>query len=73
MDLNKSNLLNLLFFFISILALLIVYYLEFFQDIAPCKLCIYQRLPYLAALFVSFIGLYYFKNEKWANTSNQTN
>ena len=57
MDLNKSNLLNLLFFFISILALLIVYYLEFFQDIAPCKLCIYQRLPYfiIILLAISFL------------------
>tara|TARA_Y100000816_G_C25708109_1_gene373885 strand:+ start:115 stop:528 length:414 start_codon:yes stop_codon:yes gene_type:complete len=38
-------------------------YIEFILGYKPCKLCIYQRLPYLAALFISFIGLFYFKNE----------
>ena len=45
MDSNNSNFLNLIFLFASIFVLLIVYYLEFFQGVTPCKLCIYQRLP----------------------------
>jgi len=57
MDLNNSNFLNLLFLFVSILVLLTVYYLEFFQGIAPCKLCIYQRFPYfiIILLAISFL------------------
>ena len=57
MDSNNGNFLNLLFLFISILVLLIVYYLEFFQGITPCQLCIYQRLPYfiIILLAISFL------------------
>ena len=57
MDLNNSNFLNLLFLFFSILVLFIVYYLEFFQGITPCKLCIYQRFPYfiIILLAISFL------------------
>ena len=57
MDSNNSNFLNLQFLFISISVLLIVYYLEFFQGITPCQLCIYQRLPYfiIILLAISFL------------------
>ncbi len=57
MYLNNSNFLNLLFLFISILILLIVYYLEFFQGIVPFKLCFYQRFPYfiIILLAISFL------------------
>ena len=53
MDSNNGNFLNLLFLFISILVLLIVYYLEFFQGITPCQLCIYQRLPYFIIILLA--------------------
>ena len=29
-----------------------------------CKLCLYQRVPYIIAIFISFIGYNYFKNDK---------
>ena len=53
MNSNNSNFLNLLFLFVGILVLLIVYYLEFFQGVAPCKLCIYQRLPYFIIILLA--------------------
>ena len=53
MDSNNSNFLNLIFLFSSILVLLIVYYLEFFQSVTPCKLCIYQRLPYFIIILLA--------------------
>ena len=53
MDSNNSNFLNLIFLFASILVLLIVYYLEFFQSVTPCKLCIYQRLPYFIIILLA--------------------
>ena len=53
MDSNNSNFLNLIFLFASILVLLIVYYLEFFQGVTPCKLCIYQRLPYFIIILLA--------------------
>tara|TARA_B100000427_G_C15184893_1_gene453325 strand:- start:60 stop:446 length:387 start_codon:yes stop_codon:yes gene_type:complete len=30
----------------------------------PCKLCLYQRIPYVIAIFISFIGYNYFNNDK---------
>jgi len=53
MDSSNSNFLNLIFLFASILILLIVYYLEFFQGVTPCKLCIYQRLPYFIIILLA--------------------
>ena len=50
---KNSNFLNLFFLFFSALALLIVYYLEFFQGVSPCKLCIYQRLPYFIVILLA--------------------
>jgi len=59
---SRKNLYLIILFF-SLISILSALYIEFILGYKPCKLCIYQRLPYLAALFVSFIGLYYFKNE----------
>jgi len=47
---------------VSILSLIIAIYIEHIIEIKPCKLCIYQRFPYLVAIFISFLG-YYFPNK----------
>ena len=52
-------------FIISLLSLLIALYIEFFLDYKPCKLCIYQRIPYLIAIFITFLGISYSKNLIW--------
>ena len=52
-------------FIISLLSLLIALYIEFFLDYRPCKLCIYQRVPYLVAIFLTFLGISYSKNLIW--------
>ena len=52
-------------FIISLLSLLIALYIEFFLDYQPCKLCIYQRIPYLIAIFLTFLGISYSKNLIW--------
>ena len=59
---SRKNLYLIILLF-SLISILSALYIEFILGYKPCKLCIYQRLPYLAALFVSLIGLYYFKNE----------
>ena len=58
---NRKNfyLLILTFSFFSILFAL---YIEYFLQYKACKLCIYQRIPYLLAIFVSLIGYNYYKN-----------
>ena len=52
-------------FIISLLSLLTALYIEFFLGYKPCKLCIYQRIPYLIAIFLTFLGISYSKNFIW--------
>ena len=50
--------------FYALTAILFVLYVEHILQYRPCKLCLYQRVPYLVAIFFSFIGYNYYKNEK---------
>ena len=50
-------------FLISSTSILSALYIEFILEYKPCRLCIYQRIPYFAAIFVSFIGFNYYKND----------
>ena len=52
-------------FIISLLSLMIALYIEFYLGYSPCKLCIYQRIPYLIAIFLTFLGRSYLKNLIW--------
>tara|TARA_Y100000996_G_C21978022_1_gene419304 strand:- start:13 stop:492 length:480 start_codon:yes stop_codon:yes gene_type:complete len=50
---------------VSILSLITAIYIEHIIEIKPCKLCIYQRFPYLVAIFISFLGYYFPNNILW--------
>ena len=52
-------------FVFSLISLLIALYIEFYLGYSPCKLCIYQRIPYLLAIFITIIGINYSKNLIW--------
>tara|TARA_B100000579_G_scaffold424063_1_gene428005 strand:- start:1167 stop:1646 length:480 start_codon:yes stop_codon:yes gene_type:complete len=54
-----------LILFLCIISLISAIYIEYILEQKPCKLCIYQRLPYLAAIFVCFFGYNYSKNIFW--------
>ena len=47
----------LLIFLVSVFSLLSAIYIEFILNQKPCKLCIYQRIPYVFAIFISFLGI----------------
>ena len=55
----------LLIFCISIFSLLSAIYIEFVLDQKPCKLCIYQRVPYIIAIFICFLGFAVQKKTNW--------
>ncbi len=55
----------LLIFCISVLSLLSVIYIEFILNQKPCKLCIYQRIPYIIAIFICFLGFASQKKIVW--------
>ena len=61
--LNKKNF-YLIILFYSLFAIFFALYVEYILQYKPCKLCLYQRIPYIIAIFVSFIGYTYFKNDK---------
>ena len=50
--------------FYSLIAIFFALYTEYILGYKPCKLCLYQRIPYIMAIFISFIGYNYFKNDK---------
>ena len=54
----------LIILFISLISIISALYIEYILQYEPCNLCIYQRLPYLAAIFISFIGYNYSTNDK---------
>ena len=61
--LNKKKF-YLFILFYSLLAIFFALYVEHVLGYKPCKLCLYQRVPYIFAIFISFVGYNYFKNDK---------
>ena len=61
--LNKKNF-YLFILFYSLSAIFFALYIEYVLGYKPCKLCIYQRIPYIISIFISFVGYNYFKNDK---------
>ena len=60
----KRKNLYLLTLIFSIFAIFFALYIEYILQYKACKLCIYQRIPYIVIIFVSLIGLNYLKNDK---------
>ena len=61
--LNKKQF-YLFILFYSICSIFFALYVEHVLGYKPCKLCLYQRIPYIVAIFISFVGYNYFKNNK---------
>ena len=60
---NRKNF-YLVILFISLISIISALYIEYILQYEPCKLCIYQRLPYIAAIFISIVGFNYSTNDK---------
>ena len=59
---NRKNFYLFIFLF-SIFSILFALYIENILHYKACKLCIYQRIPYIIAIFVSFVGYNFYKND----------
>ena len=46
----------LIIFLVSIFSLLSAVYIEYVLKVYPCKLCIYQRIPFILSVFICFFG-----------------
>ena len=51
--------------FISIFTLVSAVYIEFILGAKPCKLCVYQRFPYIIAIFICYFGYTNLKQNLW--------
>lgn len=54
----------LIIFFYSIFAILYAVYIENVLGYLPCKLCLYQRIPFILSIFLCLIGYNYFKSDQ---------
>ena len=48
----------------SVFAIIYALYIEHYLNYQPCKLCLYQRVPFILAIFVSFVGLNFPKKDE---------
>jgi len=54
----------LIILLISIFSIFSALYIEHVLNISPCKLCLYQRIPYLLSSVICFFG-FFLKNKIW--------
>ena len=50
---------------ISFFAILSALFIEYVLSIQPCKLCSYQRIPYIFSIMICFFGFFFPKNKIW--------
>ena len=48
----------------SVFAIIYALYIEYYLNYQPCKLCLYQRVPFILAIFVSFVGFNFPKKDE---------
>ena len=52
-------------FCICIFSILVALYIEHVLSVSPCKLCLYQRIPYILSIIISIFGYFFSKNKIW--------
>ena len=50
---------------LSILSLSSAIYIEYVLNVNPCRLCLYQRIPYIISIFLCFCGYLNLKKTLW--------
>ena len=60
---NKSLLLNLILF-VSFVALISAFFIEYVLDHQPCNLCILERIPYVVAIAIILLNYKFSQFEK---------
>ena len=62
---NSKNLLIKFIFYVSIIALVSAFFIEYVLDHQPCNLCILERIPYLLAIIIVFLNYKFIIFEKF--------
>ena len=50
---------------VSIFSILTALYIEKILSVPVCKLCMYQRIPYIFSIIICFFGFFYPNNKIW--------
>ena len=61
---NHNTVLKIVFFLISF-SLILAFVIEYGLGHEPCKLCLYQRIPYLISIIICFFGYFFLVNKFW--------
>ena len=51
---------------ISVFTILIALYIEKILSVPACKLCLYQRVPYIFSTIICFFGYFFYTNRLWS-------
>ena len=51
---------------VSIFTILIALYIEKILSVPACKLCLYQRVPYIFSAIICFFGYFFSTNKIWS-------
>ena len=62
---NSKNLLIKFIFYVSIIALVSAFFIEYVLGHQPCNLCILERIPYLLAIIIVFLNYKFIIFEKF--------
>ena len=62
---NSKNLLIKFIFYVSIIALISAFFIEYVLGHQPCNLCILERIPYLLAIIIVFLNYKFIIFEKF--------
>ncbi|MDC1003738.1 disulfide bond formation protein B [Candidatus Pelagibacter sp.] len=62
---NSKNLLIKFIFYVSIIALVSAFFIEYVLGHQPCNLCIFERIPYLLAIIIVFLNYKFIIFEKF--------
>ena len=61
---KTNNILLIFLFFIILASLITAFIIQYGLGHQPCKLCIYQRIPYILSIFLIIELIFFKKNEK---------
>jgi len=61
---KTNNILLIFLFFIILASLITAFIIQYGLGHQPCKLCIYERIPYILSIFLIIELIFFKKNEK---------
>ena len=65
MSYKINKLFYIIILLVSLFAISSALFVEYVFSIQPCKLCLYQRIPYIFSIIVCFFGFFFSKNKIW--------